>query len=95
MTACDGRGAKLGAMTALRIIKGVVTHPKRIALDARTLLGAKTGDRTYTLNLLRGLEQTWADWQGAKIARFGDNMRDVAVTEGNKVQAQIQLGYDV
>jgi L-arabinose isomerase len=37
----------------------------------------------------------WADWQGAKIARFGDNMRDVAVTEGDKVAAQIQLGYDV
>ncbi len=37
----------------------------------------------------------WADWQGAKIARFGDNMRDVAVTEGDKVEAQIQLGYNV
>ncbi len=37
----------------------------------------------------------WADWQGAKIARFGDNMRDVAVTEGDKVAAQIQFGYDV
>jgi len=37
----------------------------------------------------------WADWQGAKIARFGDNMRDVAVTEGDKVAAQIMLGYDV
>jgi len=37
----------------------------------------------------------WADAQGMKIARFGDNMRDVAVTEGNKVSAQIQLGYDV
>ena len=37
----------------------------------------------------------WADWQGAKIARFGDNMRDVAVTEGDKVEAQIQLGFDV
>lgn len=37
----------------------------------------------------------WASWQGAKIARFGDNMRDVAVTEGDKVQAQIQLGFDV
>src|SRR6202142_2865244 len=37
----------------------------------------------------------WADWQGAKIARFGDNMREVAVTEGDKVAAQIQLGYDV
>jgi L-arabinose isomerase len=37
----------------------------------------------------------WADWQGAKVARFGDNMREVAVTEGDKVQAQIQLGYGV
>lgn len=37
----------------------------------------------------------WVDWQGAKIARFGDNMRGVAVTEGDKVQAQIQFGYAV
>ena len=34
-------------------------------------------------------------WQGMKVARFGDNMRDVAVTEGDKVEAQIQFGYDV
>lgn len=27
----------------------------------------------------------WADWQGAKFCRFGDNMREVAVTEGDKV----------
>ena len=37
----------------------------------------------------------WHEWQGTKIARFGDNMREVAVTEGNKVSAQIQLGYAV
>jgi L-arabinose isomerase len=37
----------------------------------------------------------WADWQGAKVARFGDNMRNVAVTEGDKVEAQIRLGYAV
>ncbi|GAF21310.1 MULTISPECIES: L-arabinose isomerase [Shouchella] len=30
-----------------------------------------------------------------KIARFGDNMREVAVTEGDKVEAQIQLGWSV
>jgi L-arabinose isomerase len=30
-----------------------------------------------------------------KVARFGDNMRDVAVTEGNKVSAQMQMGYSV
>ncbi|MCL4486726.1 MAG: L-arabinose isomerase [Chloroflexi bacterium] len=37
----------------------------------------------------------WQDAQGGKIARFGDNMRDVAVTEGDKVEAQIRWGYDV
>ncbi|MDF5073586.1 L-arabinose isomerase, partial [Vibrio parahaemolyticus] len=33
--------------------------------------------------------------QHLKVARFGDNMRQVAVTEGNKVSAQIQFGYEV
>ena len=37
----------------------------------------------------------WHDWQGAKFCRFGDNMREVAVTEGDKVAAQIQFGYSV
>ena len=44
----------------------------------------------------------WADVAAAvaearnlKVARFGDNMRDVAVTEGNKVSAQVTLGYEV
>ncbi len=37
----------------------------------------------------------WNDLQGAKFARFGDNMRDVAVTEGDKVSAQIEFGYSV
>ncbi|GEO68777.1 L-arabinose isomerase [Levilactobacillus acidifarinae] len=30
-----------------------------------------------------------------KVARFGDTMRNVAVTEGDKVQAQIQMGWTV
>ena len=37
----------------------------------------------------------WHDWQGAKFARFGDNMREVAVTEGDKVSAQIKFGFSV
>jgi L-arabinose isomerase len=37
----------------------------------------------------------WHDWQGAKFSRFGDNMREVAVTDGDKVAAQIQFGYSV
>lgn len=37
----------------------------------------------------------WHDSQGLKIARFGDNMREVAVTEGDKVEAQARFGYSV
>jgi L-arabinose isomerase len=37
----------------------------------------------------------WQDSQSLKIARFGDNMRNVAVTEGNKVTAELKLGYAV
>jgi L-arabinose isomerase len=37
----------------------------------------------------------WNDTQYLRVARFGDNMREVAVTEGNKVSAQIQFGYSV
>ncbi|MGI4729380.1 MAG: L-arabinose isomerase [Janthinobacterium lividum] len=37
----------------------------------------------------------WYDWQGAKFARFGDNMRFVAVTEGDKVEAELKFGYSV
>ena len=37
----------------------------------------------------------WQDWQGARFARFGDNMRNVAVTEGDKVEAEWKFGYTV
>ena len=37
----------------------------------------------------------WSDFQNAKIVRFGDNMREVAVTEGDKVEAQIKFGLAV
>ncbi|PSW10299.1 L-arabinose isomerase [Photobacterium rosenbergii] len=37
----------------------------------------------------------WAEAQTLRVARFGDNMRNVAVTDGNKVSAQIQFGFEV
>jgi L-arabinose isomerase len=37
----------------------------------------------------------FADGKALKVARFGDNMREVAVTEGDKVEAQIKLGWSV
>jgi L-arabinose isomerase len=37
----------------------------------------------------------WNDWQGARFVRFGDNMRYVAVTDGDKVEAELKFGYSV
>jgi L-arabinose isomerase len=37
----------------------------------------------------------WHDWQGAKFVRFGDNMRFVAVTDGDKVEAELKFGFSV
>jgi len=37
----------------------------------------------------------WFGLQGARFARFGDNMRAVAVTEGDKVAAEAKLGFSV
>jgi L-arabinose isomerase len=37
----------------------------------------------------------WHDWQGARFVRFGDNMRQVAVTEGDKVAAEMKFGFAV
>ena len=37
----------------------------------------------------------WNESRNLKVARFGDNMRNVAVTEGNKVSAHIKLGWSV
>ena len=36
-----------------------------------------------------------AELRSLKLARFGDNMRDVAVTEGDKVEAQLRFGVSV
>ena len=39
--------------------------------------------------------RAWNDWQGASFCRFGDNMRNVAVTEGDKVGAEMKFGFAV
>ncbi|HHD9623023.1 TPA: L-arabinose isomerase [Enterococcus faecium] len=51
------------------------------------------------------IQKEIADWMdvavaynesfGIKVARFGDNMRNVGVTEGDKVEAQIQFGWTI
>jgi L-arabinose isomerase len=37
----------------------------------------------------------WHDLQGARFARFGDNMRNVAVTEGDKVAFEMRFGSSI
>lgn len=39
--------------------------------------------------------RAWADLQGARVVRFGDNMRYVAVTDGDKVSAEATFGFSV
>lgn len=47
------------------------------------------------INIWARAAAAWNDWQSAKFVRFGDNMRNVAVTEGDKVEAEIKFGYSV
>ncbi len=37
----------------------------------------------------------WNEFQHLKVARLGDNMREVAVTDGDKVEAQLRFGFSV
>ncbi len=68
----------------------------RMRLNRKVVVGHWQDDETQReIGVWIRAASAWADWQGAKLARFGDNMRDVAVTEGDKVEAQIRLGYDV
>ncbi|SFO95184.1 L-arabinose isomerase [Cohaesibacter marisflavi] len=39
--------------------------------------------------------RAWDDWQGSGVCRFGDNMRNVAVTDGDKVSAEMAFGFKV
>jgi L-arabinose isomerase len=68
----------------------------RLGLNRKVVVGHWQDEEAQaSLGAWARAATAWADAQGAKLARFGDNMREVAVTEGNKVSAQIQFGYDV
>ncbi|PKO13283.1 MAG: L-arabinose isomerase [Chloroflexi bacterium HGW-Chloroflexi-10] len=68
----------------------------RMRLNRKVIVGYwQDADVLAKLNIWTRAAAAWADLQGAKVARFGDNMRDVAVTEGDKVAGQIQFGYAV
>jgi len=68
----------------------------RMRLKRKVVVGHWQDDDVQTdIGVWSRAACAWADWQGARVARFGDNMRDVAVTEGDKVEAQLRFGYDV
>ena len=68
----------------------------RLRLERKVVVGFwQDEDVQASIGVWTRAASAWADSQSGKVARFGDNMRDVAVTEGDKVEAQIRLGYDV
>jgi len=68
----------------------------RMGLDRKVVVGFwQDDDVQSSIGVWARAASAWQDSQTGKVARFGDNMRDVAVTEGDKVEAQIRLGYDV
>jgi L-arabinose isomerase len=68
----------------------------RMRLNRKVVVGhwedAEVQDR---LGAWMRAARAWQDLQGAKFARFGDNMRQVAVTEGDKVAAEMRFGFAV
>lgn len=68
----------------------------RLRLNRKVVVGFwQDADVLAEMGVWMRAAVAWADMQGMRVARFGDNMREVAVTEGDKVEAQIRFGYDV
>lgn len=68
----------------------------RMRLDRKVVVGHWQDQLVHNqLNIWLRAAAGWHDWQGARFCRFGDNMRQVAVTEGDKVEAEIKFGYSV
>ena len=68
----------------------------RMRLERKVVVGHwQDDDVQRSLGAWARAACAWHDAQGARVARFGDNMREVAVTEGDKVEAEIRLGYSV
>lgn len=68
----------------------------RMRLNRKVITGHwQEPDTLAQLGAWTRAASAWHDWQGARFVRFGDNMRQVAVTEGDKVEAELQFGYSV
>jgi L-arabinose isomerase len=68
----------------------------RLGLERTTVVGHVSNPEV--LNRIAVWQRAAAGWQAVqtlKVARFGDNMRYVAVTEGDKTEAEIRFGAQV
>lgn len=68
----------------------------RMRLNRKLVVGFwQDADVIRELEVWSRAAAAWNDAQSLRVARFGDNMRSVAVTEGDKVEAQLRLRYSV
>ncbi|ARJ06812.1 L-arabinose isomerase [Cnuibacter physcomitrellae] len=68
----------------------------RLGIARKTVVGHATNPRvTSEIGTWARAAAGWNAAQTMKLARFGDNMRYVAVTEGDKTEAEHRLGVQV
>ncbi|MCU1509252.1 MAG: L-arabinose isomerase [Glaciihabitans sp.] len=68
----------------------------RLGIPHKTVVGHATNPRvTASIGNWSRAAAGWAATRSLKLARFGDNMRFVAVTEGDKTEAEIRFGVQV
>jgi L-arabinose isomerase len=68
----------------------------RMRLKRKVVVGHWMDEKVHQkINIWARAAAGWNDLQGAKFVRFGDNMRYVAVTDGDKVEAEKIFGFSV
>ncbi|NMA76926.1 MAG: L-arabinose isomerase, partial [Actinomycetales bacterium] len=68
----------------------------RLGVDRKTVVGHASDAKVQgRIGRWARAATGWAEMHSLKLARFGDNMRGVAVTEGDKTEAELRLGVSV
>lgn len=68
----------------------------RMRRPRKVVVGYWKDDKTLArISVWMRVAAAWADAQNMTIIRFGDNMNNVAVTDGDKVEAEMRLGYHI
>lgn len=68
----------------------------RMRRNHKTVVGYWKDKKTLEhIAVWQRVAAAWADAQDCRIIRFGDQMNNVAVTDGDKVEAEMRLGYHV